>query len=80
MRMQDFGKQTSNRKALVQFGELVIFMPVEKPKDKGEARNRVGIILGLVDRSDEEWSWLVLFIACLQGSEALPRTQKASEA
>ena len=32
---------------------MVMFMPMEKPKDKGEVRNCVGIILGLVDRSDE---------------------------
>ena len=31
-----------------------MFMPVEKPNDKGEVRNRVGIMLGLVDRSDED--------------------------
>ena len=30
-----------------------MFMPIEKPTDKGEVRNRVGIMLGLVDRSDE---------------------------
>ena len=30
-----------------------MFMPVEKTKDRGETRNRVGIMLGLVDRSDE---------------------------
>ena len=30
-----------------------MFMPIEKPNDKGEIRNRVGIMLGLVDRSDE---------------------------
>ena len=41
------GKQKSCRKALVPFGELVMFMPVERPKDKGEVRNRVGIMLGL---------------------------------
>ena len=35
------------------FGELVMFMPMEKPKDKGEVRNCIGIMLGLVDRSDE---------------------------
>ena len=46
-------KQKSCRKALVPFGELVMFMPVEKPKDKSEAQNRVGTMLGLVDRSDE---------------------------
>ena len=30
-----------------------MFMPMEKPKNKGEVRNCVGIMLGLVDRSDE---------------------------
>ena len=30
-----------------------MFMPMEKPKEKDEARNRVGNMLGLVDRSDE---------------------------
>ena len=30
-----------------------MFMPMWKPKDKGEARNRVGIMLDLEDRSDE---------------------------
>ena len=30
-----------------------MFMPLEKPKYKGEFWNRVGIMLGLVDRSDE---------------------------
>ena len=49
----DRRKQKSHRKALVPFGELVMFMPVEKPKDKGGARNRVGIMLGFVARSDE---------------------------
>ena len=46
-------KLKSYRKALVLFGELVMFMPTEKPKDKGEVRNCVGIMLGLADRSDE---------------------------
>ena len=46
-------KLKSYRKALVQLGELVIFMPMETPKGKGEVRNCVGIMLGLVDRSDE---------------------------
>ena len=46
-------KQKSYRKALVPFVEPVMFMVVEKPRDKGEARNRVGITWGLVDRSDE---------------------------
>ena len=45
--------QKSYRKALVPFGELVMFMPVKNTKDKGEVRNRVGIMVGLVDRSDE---------------------------
>ena len=30
-----------------------MFMPIEKPKDKCEVRNCVGVMLGLVDRSDE---------------------------
>ena len=30
-----------------------MFMPIGKPKDKGEVRYRVGIMLGVVDRSDE---------------------------
>ena len=42
-------KQKSYRKALIPFGELVMFMPIEKPKDKGEVRYRVGIMLGVVD-------------------------------
>ena len=39
-------KQKSYRKALVPFGELVMFMPMEKPKDEGEIRNRVGDHVG----------------------------------
>ena len=46
-------KQKRYRKAQVPVGELMMFMPMEKPKDKGEIRNRVGIMLGLEDRSDE---------------------------
>ena len=46
-------KEKSYRKAMVLFGELVMFMPMEKPKDKGEIRICVGIMLGLVDRSDK---------------------------
>ena len=46
-------KLKSCRKALFPFGELVMFMPMETPKHKGEFRNCVGIMLGLVDRSDE---------------------------
>ena len=55
-------KQKSYRKVLVPFGELLMFMPMEKPKDKGEIQNRVGIMLGLEDRSHKvvggttEWS------------------------
>ena len=30
-----------------------MFMPTGKPKSKGEICNRVGIMLGLADRSDE---------------------------
>ena len=51
--MYERRKLKSNRKALVPFDELVMFMPMEKPKDKGEVWNCVGIMLGLVDRSDE---------------------------
>ena len=36
--------QKSHRKALVPFGELVMFMPIEKPKDNGDVRNRVGVM------------------------------------
>ena len=43
--------RTPKAEALVPFGELVMFMPMEKPKDKGEVWNRVGFMLGLVDRS-----------------------------
>ena len=46
-------KQRNYRKPLIPSSELVIFMTNEKPKDKGEVQNRVGIMLGLVDRSDE---------------------------
>ena len=66
-------KQKSYRKAQVPIGELVMFIPMEKPKDKGEIRNRVGITLS-------EWSKLALFIACRQGSEVMPGTRRASEA
>ena len=45
------GKTAYERQKLI--GEVVMFMPIEKPKDKGEVRNCVGIMLGLVDRSDE---------------------------
>ena len=41
------------REVLVPFGELVMFGSMEKLKDKDEVRNCVGIMLGLVDRSDE---------------------------
>ena len=29
-------EQKSYRKALIPFGELVMFIPIERPKDKGE--------------------------------------------
>ena len=32
---------------------MTVFMPMEKPKDKGEVQNCVGAMLGLVGRSDE---------------------------
>ena len=46
-------KLKSYRKAHVPFGELVMFMPIEKPKDKGEVRNCAGIMMVLVERSGE---------------------------
>ena len=30
-----------------------MFIPIERPKDKGEVRSRLGIMLGLMDSSDE---------------------------
>ena len=36
--------EKSCRTALVPFGGLVMFMPLEKPKDKGETRKRVGVL------------------------------------
>ena len=44
-------KLKMDREVLVPFGELVMFGPMEK--DKYQVRNCVGIMLGLVDRSDE---------------------------
>ena len=80
-------KQKSYRKALIPFGELVMFMPIEKPKDKGEGRYRVGIMLGVVDsltklslERQSEWSKLALCTACRQGSGVMPDTRRASEA
>ena len=46
-------KQKSYCKAQVLVGELVMFTPMEKAKDKGEIRNHVGIMFGLEDRSEE---------------------------
>ena len=43
-------KQKNYRRPLVPSSELVIFMPIEKPMEKGEVRYRVGIVLGLVYR------------------------------
>ena len=37
------GKRKSYRKAMVPFGELELSTPVERSKDKGQTRNRVGI-------------------------------------
>ena len=36
-------KRKSYRKAMVPFGELELSTPVERSKDKGQTRNRVGI-------------------------------------
>ena len=46
-------RQKSCRKGLVPLDELVMFVTVEKPNYKGEVQNCVGIVLGLVDKSDE---------------------------
>ena len=79
-------EQKSNRKALVPLGELVMLMPLEKPRDKGEARNRVGIMLGLVDRSDEVVTGATERVKARSvhrvpaGHDAMPRTRRASEA
>ena len=45
-------ERRSCRKALVQFNELVMLMTFEKPENKNETQNCIGIILDLVDRSD----------------------------
>ena len=45
--------QRSYHKALVPFGELVMFIAAEKRKDKRETRNRVGIMLGLGNGTTE---------------------------
>ena len=43
-------KRKSCRKALVPKNELVTFVPMKKPKDKGEIQTCIGIVLGLVGR------------------------------
>ena len=81
-------KQKSYRTALVPQNELVMTVPMEKPKDKDEIWKCIGIVLGLVDRSDEvssvarlkELSKLVLFVACRSGSEVMPGTRRVSKA
>ena len=78
-------KQKSYRKALIPFGELLMFMPTGKPEDKGEVRNLVGIMLGLVDRSDEvvigtPERLVKARTACRQGSGVMPDTRKVSKA
>ena len=45
-------ERKSCRKALVQFNELVMLMTTEKPKNKNETQNCIGIMLDLVDKSD----------------------------
>ena len=76
-------KQKSNRKALVPVGERVMFMPMEKPKDKGKVRNRVGIMLGLLDRSDDVvigTTERVVKARTVHRSEVMLGTRRASEA
>ena len=46
-------KRRHCRKASVQCNELVMFVTIEKPEDKGENQNCIGIVLNLVDRSDK---------------------------
>ena len=73
---------------LAQLSELVILMTIEKPKDKEEIRNCMGIVLDLVDRSDEVvvgtlekvTQKIVLFVACLRSSEVMPKTRRVLEA
>ena len=45
-------RRRSCRKALVQFNELLRLL-IRQPEDKGENQNCIGIVLDLVDRSDE---------------------------
>ena len=57
-----------------------MFMPIEKPKDKGEVRNCLGIMLGLVDRSDEVVIGTTERVVKARiGSEVMLLTQRASE-
>ena len=63
-------------------------MTIEKPKDKDETRNCIGISLDLVDRSDEVvvcaigrvFSKLSLSFACWKSSEVMPGIRRVSEA
>ena len=57
------------------------------PKNKGEVQNCIGVVLGLVDRSDEvvvgtidRVSALVLFVACGKGSEVMLEMRRVPEA
>ena len=51
---------------------LVMFFKMEKHKDKGEMQNCLGIIMDLVDRSDE----VVSFVACRRSCEVMPETRR----
>ena len=51
-------KQKSCRKALIPFGELVMCMPIEKPRDKGEVRvscwaSWTGLMKSFLERRSE---------------------------
>ena len=74
------------RKAGVTFDELVMFVTMERPKEKEEVQNSNCIVLGLLVRSKsslerlKELSKVVPLVACWKGSEVMPVTRRVSEA
>ena len=72
---------------LVQLNGVVILVTIEKPKDKDEIRNCMGIVVDLVDRSDEVvvgtmekvTQTIVLLVAYLRSSEVMPKTRRVPE-
>ena len=65
------GSRKATAKALVPFGELVMFMPMEKSKDKGGVWNRVGIMFLRTDLTESMLARLI------DGSVMEPREYKA---